>query len=287
MLRSVTLLRVFLSIMAIQGFIFRKNRKKSIILHLPSFRASAIILVMEFKNYISKIDAGRLMLSVSGVVTGSMLAAADFHVNWLAALFLIASVLMFQLFPIIIPGVACALAAVYFSYGTLFLLDAFIMMLLGYLAYRSVRSHASQAGLFRNGPVFTLSTLFIYGVMPLYGAYYLCTHSFGSWLLFLPSLAIGSFCLAARNSAYLSDSRTRIFHVFWIAAGWIFMTVYGCMRIFDVWHFLYLLALPLFIWLLIRMWKTGGELDGYGMKLSALTLVFAALSGFGFMIYLF
>ena len=126
---------------------------------------------MEFKNYISKIDAGRLMLSVSGVVTGSMLAAADFHVNWLAALFLIASVLMFQLFPIIIPGVACALAAVYFSYGTLFLLDAFIMMLLGYLAYRSVRSHASQAGLFRNGPVFTLSTLFIYGVMPLYGAY--------------------------------------------------------------------------------------------------------------------
>ena len=242
---------------------------------------------MKFKEHISKIDAGRLMLSVAGVLTGSMLAAADFHVNWLAALCLVAAVLMFQLFPTIIPGVACALAAVYFSYGTLFLLDAFIMMLLGYLAYRSVRSHASQTGLFRNGPVFTLSTLFIYGVIPVYGAYYLCTHSFGSWLLFLPALAIGSFCLAARNSIYLSDIRTRIFHVLWVAAGWIFMTVYGFMRIFDIWHFLYVLTLPFFILLLIRMWKADGELPGYGIKQSLLTLVFAALAGLGFMIYLF
>lgn len=242
---------------------------------------------MDLKEHMSKIDAGRLIQSVAGVVLGSMLAAADFHVNWLAALSLVAAVLMFQLFPTIIPGVACALAAVYFSYGTLFLLDAFIMMLLGYLAYGSVRSHASRTGLFRNGPVFTLSTLFIYGVMPVYGAYYLCTHSFGSWLLFLPSLAIGSFCLAARNSLYLSDSGTRIFHVFWIAAGWIFMTAYGFMRIFDIWHFLYVLTLPFFIWLLIRMWKSDGDLQGYGMKLSVIILLFAILSGLGFIIYLF
>ncbi len=228
-----------------------------------------------------------MIYSVAGVVLGSMLAAADFHVNWLAVLFLTAAVLMFQLFPTIIPGVACALAAVYFSYGTLFLLDAFIMLILGYLAYRSVRSHASQTGLFRNGLVFTLSTLFVYGVMPVYGAYYLCTHSFGSWLQFLPALAIGSFCLAARNSVYLSDCRTRVFHVLWISAGWVFMTVYAFMRIFDIWHFLYVLTLPLFIWLLVRMWKENGGDSRYGILLSMVILSFAVMGGLGFMVYLF
>ena len=111
---------------------------------------------MKLKEYIETIDPKKLMLSLPGVILGTMLAAADFHVNWLAAAFLVLTVLLLQLIPNAIPGILCAFAAVHFSYGTLFLLDSFIMLLLGYLVYRFVRHHSSESGLFRNGLVMTL-----------------------------------------------------------------------------------------------------------------------------------
>jgi 1,4-dihydroxy-2-naphthoate octaprenyltransferase len=242
---------------------------------------------MNLSQYISSIKVKNLLMSVSGILLGSMLAFADFHVSLTAVLFLILSVLCFQIIPNVIPGVLCALASVYFSYGTLFLLDSFIMMLLGYLVYRTVKRHGTENGLFRNGPVITLTSLLIYGIIPVFGAYYVCTHSFGSYLLFLPSFAAGALCLAVRNAGYLTETKDRIFHTVWIAAGVAAMTVYSCLRIYDLWHFLYLASLPLFVWLLSVMWKNRGEVKTYEIKLAATVLLFCVLSGLGFMIYLF
>lgn len=241
---------------------------------------------MKFTEYIKPIDLKNLMLSLPGIVLGTMLAAADFHVNWLAAGFLVLAVLCFQVFPNIIPGILCSLAAVYFSYGTLFLLDSFIMMLLGYLVYRFVNHHSTESGYFRNGPVRILSTMLVYGVVPVFGAYYVCTHSFGSWLLFFPAAAVGALCLAGRDSDSVSGRRDHIMQLVWIALGLTAMTVYSFMRIFDPWHFLYLLSLPLFIWLLYGLWTGRIRVEVYGMILSAAVLLSALLCGAGYMIYL-
>jgi 1,4-dihydroxy-2-naphthoate octaprenyltransferase len=132
-----------------------------------------------------------------------------------------------------------------------------------------------------------LTSLLIYGIIPVFGAYYVCTHSFGSYLLFLPSFAAGALCLAVRNAGYLTETKDRIFHTVWIAAGVAAMTVYSCLRIYDLWHFLYLASLPLFVWLLSVMWKNRGEVKTYEIKLAATVLLFCVLSGLGFMIYLF
>ena len=173
-----------------------------------------------------------------------------------------------------------------FSYGTLFLLDSFIMLLLGYLVYRFVNHHSTESGYFRNGPVRILSTMLVYGVVPVFGAYYVCTHSFGSWLLFLPAAAVGTLCLAGRDSDSVSGRRDHIMQLVWIALGLTAMTVYSFMRIFDLWHFLYLLSLPLFIWLLYGLWTGRIRVEGYGMILSAAVLLSALLCGAGYMIYL-
>lgn len=242
---------------------------------------------MNLNQYISSVNVRNLLMSVSGILLGAMLAASDFHINPMAVLFLILSVLCFQIIPNIIPGVLCALAAIHFSYGTLFLLDSFILMVLGYMVYRTVKCHGTQDGFFRNGPVMILTTLLIYGIIPVFGTYYVCTHSFGSALLFLPSLAAGALCLAVRNAGYLTEKKDRIFHTAWMLTGVTSMIVYSCLRIYDPWHFLYLLALPLFAWLLAVMWENKGEVKGYETKLSATVLLFCVLSGLGFMIYLF
>ena len=244
-------------------------------------------MIMKIKEYISSADSTVLKLSMSGIALGAMLSAADFHVNWLAVLFLAFAVLCFQLFPTIIPGVVCAFAAVYFSYGTLFLLDSFILLLLGYLVYRFVNHHSSQGGLFRHGIVRTLSTLIIYGVIPVFGTYYVCTHSFGSYLLFLPVLAVGSLCLASRNADCIYERKDTVFQTIWTVVAMLAMTTYSCLRIFDIWHFLYILTLPVFAWLLAGLWKKGSGMTNYPSGFSWTVLAFSLLSGLGFMIYLF
>lgn len=242
---------------------------------------------MGLDKYISSFKVSNLLMSVSGILLGALLAASDFHVSIPAVICLILSVLAFQLIPNIIPGVLCALASIYFSYGTLFLLDSFILMLLGYLVYRTVKRHGSNEGLFRNGLVMTLSSLLIYGVIPVFGAYYVCTHSFGTKLLFLPALSAGALCLAVRNGDYLVDVRNRIFHTGWIIAGLALMAVYSFMRIYDPWHFLYIAALPLIIALVALVWKNKGNVRSYELKLASAVLFFCILSGLGFVIYLF
>lgn len=242
---------------------------------------------MGLDKYISSFKVSNLLMSVSGILLGALLAASDFHVSIPVVICLVLSVLAFQLIPNIIPGVLCALASIYFSYGTLFLLDSFILMLLGYLVYRTVKRHGSDEGLFSNGLVMTLSSLLVYGVIPVFGAYYVCTHSFGTKLLFLPALSVGALCLAVRNGDYLEDVRNRIFHTLWIAAGLAFMAVYSFLRIYDPWHFLYVAAIPFMAVLIALMWKNKGSVKAYEIKLSSAVLLFCVLSGLGFVAYLF
>lgn len=242
---------------------------------------------MGLDKYISSFKVSTLLMSVSGILLGSLLAASDFHVSIPAVICLVLSVLAFQLVPGIIPGVLCALASIYFSYGTLFLLDSFILMVLGYIVYRTVKRHGADDGLFRNGLVVTLSSLLVFGVIPVFGAYYVCTHSFGTKLLFLPALSAGTLCLAVRNGDYLEDVRNRIFHTVWIAVGLILMAVYSCLRIYDPWHFLFVAAVPFMVALLALIWKNKGLVKSYEIKMSSAVLLFCVLSGLGFVIYLF
>ena len=241
---------------------------------------------MNLSEYIRPLRLKSIMMSLSGIVMGALLAAADYHVNFLVALSLAATVLSLQVFTTIIPGILFAFVTVWLSYGTILSMESLIVLFMGYFAYKIVKGHSPENGLFRNGIVVTLSTWVIYGFLPIYGTYFITSHSFGNVMLLLPMFSIGSLCLAAVNSDYLSDSRTRIFHTLWVCVGIAAMLLYSCMRIFDPAHFLYLIMIPVFAWLQVKVWRKGDTPEGYDVMFSLSLLAFAILSGTGFLVYL-
>ena len=242
--------------------------------------------IMNLSEYIRPFRLQKIMMSLSGIVIGALLAAADYHVNFLVAISLAVTVLCLQVFTTIIPGILFAFVTVWLSYGSILSMESLIVLFMGYFAYRLVKGHSPESGLFRNGIVVTLSTWVIYGFLPIYGTYFITSHSFGNVMLLLPVLSIGSLCLAAVNSDYLSDSRTRFFHTLWVCVGIAAMVLYSCMRIFDPAHFLYLVMIPVFAWLLVKVWRKGDTPEGYDVIFSSSLLAFAILSGAGFLVYL-
>ena len=242
---------------------------------------------MDIRKYISSVRADSLLLSVSGLLLGFMMASADYHTNWWVAVLMMLAVVALQIFTVMLPGILLAIATVWVTYGTVLKMESLLMLLIAYFVYKLVHNHSPEKGLFRNGIVVTLSSLLIYGIIPVYGAYFVCTHHFASSMLLLPSLSIGALCLAAVNVDYLQDGRTRFFHFMWLAVGFAAMTVYACMRIWDIWHFLFLLMLPVYVYWTIMTVRNPEGAGGHKAFLAVSILLFAVLSGTGFLVYLF
>ena len=105
----------------------------------------------------------------------------------------------------------------------------------------------------------------LFGLVAVFGSYYLCSHSFGSWPLLFPALSMGFMSVAAK-----SEDDRKSFSMIMTAAGWASMVVYVCLRMFDPWHFLFVLSLPLFF-MKRRSWAV---------------FAFAFLAGAGFLAFL-
>ena len=238
------------------------------------------------KQYIAEFKIQNLILSISGLVLGALLSAADYNVNWWSLLFLVASVLSLQVFTTVIPGIIFAVASVWMSYGTVLCLDSLITLLLGYFVYRMVRNHSLSSAFFRNGIVVILTSLVIFGLLPVYGVYFVSAHSFGNVILLLPSISIGSLSLAVVNAGALVDRKDKFIHSFWIMFGISAMLAFASMRIFDPLHFIFVLLVPIFVLWLYRMWTGSNKMKSYEILLPFLILTFAVLTGLGFVAYL-
>lgn len=207
-----------------------------------------------------------LPISLAGVTLGMTLAAADYHVDWkvvgcIAAVAVIMHIFCAMqknsigFFCLLSLTVAAILSTLYISFGRIFMLENFILMILCYMAY----SHRSTSKLY---------CFLFYGLTAVYGAYFVCSHSFGSWVLIFPAVAMGALTAAS----FSTESDSKKIYAGLVALGYAAMTAYSCLRMFDPWHFLYILSLPLFIWKKDSSWPL---------------FAFAALSGLGYLIYLF
>lgn len=225
-----------------------------------------------------------LPLSLAGVSLGIMLAAADYHVSPVVAIFLLLTAAMLHMKAfcphgrmsslLTVLAIVCGVALIYFSYGSIFLLESFILMIFGYMAIRAAGSRRY---------------LVISGIFSVFGAYFVASHSFGSWLLLMPSVSILALNLCAAD--LLDDShapdKSKIFQTLMILLAFVSMTVYACLRLYDIWHFLYLLSLPLFVWYIALLWIHGCDKGKYHLNLLSLSsLVFALCGGFGFLSFL-
>ena len=215
-----------------------------------------------------------LLLSLSGVLLGTALAVADYRVAWKVSLLLVITVVFLYFYSVYSKSgsetvwsriclaltVVNGLAMLYFSFGTLFLMEPLILMVFGYMIIRAVR-HTSFVSRGKG----ILYVFLLFGLVAVYGSYYVCSHSFGSWPLLFPALSMGFMSVAARTD----DDKVAL-RLSMTIAGFLAMIAYACLRMFDLWHFLFVLSLPVFF--LKRQ-----ELAAF---------VFAILSGLGFVVFL-
>ena len=230
-------------------------------------------------------DPSGLMLSLSGIVLGVLLAVAEYRVDFPDALSLILNAGLIHIYMQTLnkwwmtASVASAVLTVYLSYGTLFSLESLILLLFAYFIIRMARGMGGR-GRISDG----LLTCFLKGPVALVGAYFVCTHSFPYWFFLFPSLSIGFLSVAADGTA---DNYSKTLTNLLIYIGISLMAAYSSLRIFVPVHFLFLLTLPAFILITLRMYmKKEQESGSYRPALALSTFALALLTGIGFIGYL-
>lgn len=231
-------------------------------------------------------DPSGLLLSLSGIVLGVLLAVAEYRVDLWATLALILTTGLMHIYMQIqnrwwmAASVASAVLTVYLSYGTLFSLESLILLLFAYFIIRLARGMGGR-GRISDGVL----TCLLNGPVALVGAYFVCTHSFPYWFFLFPSLSIGFLCVAADGTA---DNYGKVLTNILIYIGIALMVTYSALRIFVPVHFLFLITLPAFICITARMFmKKEQAADTYRPVLALSTFALALLTGVGFIGYLF
>ena len=238
------------------------------------------------KDRLSTFDMSGLLLSLSGIVLGILLAVADYHVSWSTASALILTVVPMHIYmrtsgrlPLA-ASVAGAVLTVYLSYRTLFSLESLLLLLFAYFIMRMAkgmggRSKISDAFL----------ACFLKGPVALVGAYFVCTHTFPFWIVVLPSLSVGLLAVAADGT---EDGYGRELVTFIIFIGIVVMPVFAFLRIFSWLHYIFVAVIPAFAYIVAKMYtKKEQPLAVYKSALSVCTFAFAFLAGLGFVIHLF
>ena len=231
-------------------------------------------------------DPSGLLLSLSGIVLGVLLAVAEYRVDFWAALVLIVTAGLIHAYMQTLnkwwmaSSVASAVLTVYLSYGTLFSLESLILLLFAYFIIRLARGMGGR-GRISDGVL----TCLLNGPVALVGAYFVCTHSFPYWFFLFPSLSIGFLCVAADGTA---DNYGKVLTNLLIYIGIALMITYSALRIFVPVHFLFLITLPAFICITARMFmKNDLAPDTFRPVLALSTFALALLTGVGFIGYLF
>ena len=226
------------------------------------------------------------MLSSSGPVLGILLAVADYRVAWTCALSLMLAVVLLAVYMIfqkrflLVPAAASVVLTAYASYGTVLSLEALILMLFTYFLLRLSKG-SGNSGRIMDGVV----TCLLKGPVAVYGAYFVCTHSFPFWFILFPSLSVGLLCVAADGVA---DNCGKVLTSLLIYVGLAMMVTYSCLRIFELVHFLFLITIPAFIFITVRMYMNKEHnSDTYRPALALCIFVLTLLTGVGFIGYLF
>lgn len=300
---------------------------------------------MGMKSYISALRLRTIPLSLAGVSLGAMLAAADYHVDWRVAVFLLLTAAGLQVLSnvcnelgdfqhgnisaqgreasgalaggelteakmkllikiIVVFTCLSGMTMLFFSFGTLFCMESLLLMVLGYFALKAASHYTMGSNPYGYRGLGDLYVFLFFGLVSVFGAYCICTHVFATWLILLPSAAIGFFSIAVLNVNNIRDmesdrlTRTtvalklgergaKIYQTVLVALGWAAMLAYAGLRMFDPWHYLFLLTAPLFVWHLTGVWRHSGRaLDRYLPLLVISTFLFALLAGLGFLVYL-
>lgn len=297
------------------------------------------------KGIIKAMRLRTIPLSVSGVLLGLMLAAADFEVKWDVAIMTVLTAACLQILSnvanelgdalsgtdndgrlgpvravqsgllsrkgarrmIVCTGIVtalCGLVMIRLSFGTFFCLEALFLVILGASAMSAAVRYTlgkSPYGYRGKGDIYVF---LFFGLASVLGSYFVASHTL-MWKMFLPAVSMGCFSVAVLNVNNIRDMETdaatrvttpirigrkwaKVYQTALIAAGWAAMIAYSALRIHDIWHYLFVLALPLYVIHIIGVWRLDGRaLDKMLPLLVMSTFLFSVLAGVGYMAFLF
>lgn len=196
------------------------------------------------------------------------------------------------------------LAMIYCSFGTLLSLESVMLMLLGTAAISGAMRYTLGRNPYGYRGLGDIYVFVFFGLVAVLGAYFVVSHTL-HWKMLLPATGMGAFSAGVLNVNNIRDMKTdaatrvtvplkigernaRIYHTCLIATGWTAMLVYVLLRVFDPWHYLFVLTLPLFVIHVRGVWRrTGKDLDPMLPLLVMSSFAFAVLGGLGFLVYLF
>lgn len=201
--------------------------------------------------------------------------------------------------------VVSGLAMTWVSFGTIFDLTPILILMLGGAAIIAAMRYTLGRNPYGYRGLGDLFVFLFFGIVSVAGSYFVAAHEISSWKIFLPAAAIGFFSVAVLNvnnirdmktdaenrvtvAIRLGEQRAKIYQTVLIVLGWAAMITFCCLRIFDPWHYMFVITLPLYVMHLAGVWKRHDkELDPMLPLLVMSTFAFALLAGLGFVVYLF
>ena len=203
------------------------------------------------KEKIGSIDVSGMMLSLSGVILGILLAVSDYHVSWEPALAVVVTTALLHVYMssenriFLFASLAAAILTAWLSFGKIICMESLLLLLFSWFVIRFAR------GIKESGRISeAVANCLLYGPIALFGSYFVCTHSFGFWLLLFPALSVGLLAVAVEG---LSDGYGRNLVTLLITLALLLITAFSFMRIFHISHYIYVVTIPAFVIYVVRM----------------------------------
>ena len=204
---------------------------------------------------------------------------------------------------------ACVLfgtAMTWRAFGTLLDLTPILVLMLGAAAIMGAMKYTLGRNPYGYRAMGDFYVFLFFGLVAVLGAYFVCTQGQGlHWKLLLPASAVGCFSVGVLNVNNIRDMKTdaanrvtvaiklgarraRIYQTVLVGLGWVCMTAYCLLCWPSVWHWLWVLTLPLYVLHLRGVWtRSDRALDPMLPLLVMSTFLLCLLAGVGFCVYLF
>lgn len=196
------------------------------------------------------------------------------------------------------------LAMIWTSYGTLMQLEPVMFLILGVFAITAAMRYTLGNHPYGYSGHGDIAVFIFFGLTTVLGSYFIVAHEIPSWYLLLPAASVGLLAVGVLNVNNIRDIKTdaenkitvalrlgerkaKVYQTILVCLAWALMVIYvfGC-RIFDWWHLLFILTLPVFILHLSGVWrKSEGELDKYLPILVTGTFLMSICLAIGFNAY--
>ena len=191
------------------------------------------------------------------------------------------------------------------AFGTLWDITPILVLMLGAGAIAAAMKYTLGPNPYGYRAKGDLYVFLFFGLVAVLGAYFVCTRGSGlHWKLLLPASAVGFFSVGVLNVNNIRDMKTdaatrstvalklglrkaRIYQTGLMVLGWGCMAAYCLLCWPSVWHWMWVITLPLYVKHLHMVWtREDRALDPALPLLVMSTFFLCLLMGVGFCVYL-